>query len=111
VDGVVGVVGAVEPSLPSPPLPSCPGQSSAAVGSLEAVKAPRGSLLLEAAGTFEPEELVPVGVVLLPAIATVAQRAAAATTTTSAHQGLVRRRFVCSVCMWFSFLVGVRGGG
>jgi hypothetical protein len=103
VDGVVGVEGVVEPPLP--PLSSCPGQGSEAAGVLSAVNIPCGSMLLDAVGTLDPDELLaPVGPEPPDAMATVAQSAAAATTATTAHRALRPRRLVPSVLMWFSFL-------
>ena len=106
MDGVVGVVGVEASSRrPAPPLPSCPGQGSEAVGVLgvlSAVNIPCGSMLLDAVGTLDPDELLaPVGLEPLDAIATVAQSAAAATTATTAHQTLMLRRLALP-CSWAS---------
>ena len=74
---------------------------------LSAVNVPCGSMLLDAVGLLDPDDLpAPAGVEPLDAIATVAQSAAAATTATTAHQALNLRRRVPSVLIGFSFLSG-----
>jgi len=105
VEGAAGAAGVVEP--PPPPLPSCPGQGSVSAAVLSAANTPCGSMPVEAAGTFDPDELFePVAPEPPEATATVAQMAAATTTAATAHQAL-RRRGVPVSFMHFSFLFGV----